>query len=128
MLADLRQTDGAGERRRAARRPAPDRSAPLPKALTVKTVHPVTDQLEPEPLDPGQIVSGTPETSALTLAESDEGAESGLWRCTPGVVTDTEVEESFLVITGRGRIDFEDGTSVELSPGCLLYTSPSPRD
>ena len=83
----------------------------------MKTVHPVTDQLEPEPLDPGQIVSGTPETSALTLAESDEGAESGLWRCTPGVVTDTEVEESFLVITGRGRIDFEDGTSVELSPG-----------
>lgn len=83
----------------------------------MKTVHPVTDQLEPEPLDPQQVLFGNPKTSALTLAESKEGAESGLWRCTPGTVTDTEVEESFLVITGRGSIEFEDGSTVQLEPG-----------
>jgi uncharacterized cupin superfamily protein len=77
----------------------------------------VTDQLEPEPLDPQQVLFGNPATSSLTLAESKDGAESGLWRCTPGVVTDVEVEESFLVITGRGSIEFEDGSTVELYPG-----------
>lgn len=79
--------------------------------------HPVIDQLEPDPLDPDEIVSGNPEVSELTLLESDDGHTSGLWRLTPGVVTDTEVEEAFLVITGRGRIEFEDGSEVELEPG-----------
>ncbi len=84
----------------------------------MKTVHPVTGQLEPDPLDPSQIVSGNPETSDLILAESEDGTEvAGLWRCTPGVSTDTEVEESFLVITGKATIEFEDGSSIEVGPG-----------
>jgi len=83
----------------------------------VKTVHPVTEQLEPEELDPAQVVSGDPRTSELTLAESDDGQVSGLWRCTPGVVTDTEVEESFLVITGRAVLTYEDGREFVLEPG-----------
>lgn len=83
----------------------------------MKTVHPVTDQLEPEELDPAQIVSGTPETSELTLAESGDGQVSGLWRCTPGVVNDTEVEESFLVITGKATLTYEDGRQFTLEPG-----------
>ncbi|HTU16373.1 MAG TPA: cupin domain-containing protein [Solirubrobacterales bacterium] len=83
----------------------------------MKTVHPVTDRLEPEPLDPEQVLFGNPKTSSLTLAEDGDGAESGLWRCTPGVVSDTEVEESFLVITGRGSVEFEDGSTIELRPG-----------
>ena len=83
----------------------------------MKTVHPVTDQLEPEELDPSQILAGDPATSELTLAESEDGQISGLWRCTPGVVTDTEVEESFLVITGRATLTYEDGRTFELKPG-----------
>ncbi len=83
----------------------------------MKATHPVTDELEPEPLDPEQIVSGDPRTSSLTLASAENGAESGLWRCTPGVVTDTEVKESFLVITGRGRVEIEDGDTIHLEPG-----------
>lgn len=79
--------------------------------------HPVIDQLQSDPLDPDGIVSGNPEVSELTLLETDDGHASGLWRLTPGVVTDTEVEESFLVITGRGRITFEDGSEVHLQPG-----------
>ena len=84
----------------------------------METVHPVTDQLEPDPLDPGQIVSGEPETSSLILAESGDGSETcGLWRCTPGTVTDTEVEESFLVITGEARVEFDDGRDLTFRPG-----------
>jgi len=86
----------------------------------MKTVHPVTDTLEPEELDLEQVKFGNPKTSALTLAESKDGAEAGLWRCTPGVVTDTEVHESFLVITGKGTLDFEDGRSIDLEPGVTV--------
>lgn len=84
----------------------------------MNTVHPVTDQLEPVPLDPGQIVSGRPETSDLALAESEDGSEAcGFWRCTPGTVTDTEVEESFLIITGKVRVEFKDGRHLTFGPG-----------
>ena len=79
--------------------------------------HPLLSQLELEELDPEQIVSGTPETTELTLLEAGSGETSGLWQITPGVVTDTEVEESFMVITGKGHITFEDGSQIELEPG-----------
>lgn len=84
----------------------------------MKAVHPVTDQLEPEELDPAQIIRGNPETSSLTLAESEDGREeSGLWRCTPGVVTDVEVEETFLVITGKARIEVAGDGMFTVGPG-----------
>jgi hypothetical protein len=84
----------------------------------MKTVHPVTEQLEPDPLDPEQVVRGNPETSSLTLAESEDGDETcGFWRCTPGTMTDTEVEESFLIITGEARVEFEDGRDLTFGPG-----------
>ncbi|MGA7396757.1 MAG: cupin domain-containing protein [Solirubrobacterales bacterium] len=82
--------------------------------------HPVTDQLEEEPLDLEQIIFGNPRTSALTLVETKEGSESGLWRCTPGTVTDTEVNESFLVLTGKGTLEFEDGRTIDLAPGVTV--------
>lgn len=87
----------------------------------MKTKHPVTDELEPEPLDPEQIVSGEPRTSSLTLASAEDGAESGLWRCTPGVVTDTEVKESFLVIAGKGQVEIEGGETIRLQPGATHH-------
>lgn len=87
----------------------------------MKTVHPVTDQLEPEELDPAQIVSGDPKTFVLVLAESEGGAEeAGLWRCTPGVVTDTEVREESLIMTGKATIEFEDGQMITVGPGDVL--------
>ncbi|MEV2270083.1 cupin domain-containing protein [Nonomuraea africana] len=74
-------------------------------------------QLEPDPLDPSQIVSGTPVTS---VAELDEGR--GIWEITPGVVTDVERDEIFVVLSGRATIEVDDGQRVEVGPGdvCLL--------
>ena len=83
--------------------------------------HPVIEQLEPEAIEAGQIVSGTPESFALTLGETPGTGEScGLWQITPGVVRDTEVQERSLVFAGRGRVDFEDGRTIELAPGVAL--------
>ena len=47
-------------------------------------------------------------------------AEVGLWGMEPGVDQDTEVDEVFVVLTGRGTVEFEDGEVVELAPGVAV--------
>ncbi|MDH6579628.1 cupin domain-containing protein [Kitasatospora sp. MAP5-34] len=75
-------------------------------------------ELEPDPLDPSQIVSGSPEVSGKVLWESADGRQlRGIWQITPGVVTDTEADEMFVVISGRATVEFEDGPTLEVGPG-----------
>ncbi|MDI5973944.1 cupin domain-containing protein [Streptomyces sp. SL13] len=79
--------------------------------------------LTPDPLDPGQIVSGTPEVSSTVLwTAPDGGWEHGVWQITPGIVTDTEADELFTVVSGRATITFQDGRVIEAGPGdaCVL--------
>ena len=47
------------------------------------------------------------------------GAEVGVWECTPGTSTDTEVDEVSVVMSGRARIDFISPAlpSIEIRPG-----------
>ena len=86
----------------------------------MELTHPVTTQLEPEAIEAGQIVSGTPESLALTLGQSPGTGEScGFWKITPGVVRDVEIQEKSLVLAGRGSVEFEDGRTVELGPGVV---------
>jgi uncharacterized cupin superfamily protein len=80
-------------------------------------------ELEPEPLDPGQIVSGTPEVSGKVLWESEDGRQiRGIWQITPGVVTDTEADELFVVVSGRATIAVAGGPTFDVEPGdaCVL--------
>ena len=82
-------------------------------------VHHVVDlDLEPEDLDPAQIVSGDPRVHARVLSTSDDGRiERGVWELTPGVVTDVEVDELFVVVAGRATIEVEDGPTLQVGPG-----------
>ncbi|MFE0422513.1 cupin domain-containing protein [Streptomyces sp. NPDC058953] len=74
--------------------------------------------LEPDPLDPAQIVSGTPEVSGAVLWESPDGRLTrGIWQITPGVVTDVEEDEMFVVVSGRATIEIEDGPTLRVGPG-----------
>ncbi|WP_330179147.1 cupin domain-containing protein [Nocardia sp. NBC_01503] len=80
-------------------------------------------ELTPDPLDPAQIISGTPEVSGLVLWESADGARThGIWQITPGVVTDTEADELFVVLSGRATVAIEGGATLEVGPGdaCVL--------
>ncbi|MFJ4669722.1 cupin domain-containing protein [Kitasatospora purpeofusca] len=79
-------------------------------------LHVPSAELDPDPLDPAQIVSGTPEVSGLVLSESASG-ESGIWQITPGVVTDTEAAEVFVVLSGRATVVVDGGPVLELGPG-----------
>jgi hypothetical protein len=76
--------------------------------------------LEPEDLDPSQIVSGDPRTSGAILSRSDDGRIlRGVWECTPGVVTDVEQDELFVILEGRATVEVEGGSALELRPGVV---------
>ncbi|MFI0262175.1 cupin domain-containing protein [Streptomyces sp. NPDC017056] len=80
-------------------------------------------ELEPEPLDPAQIISGEPVVTGKVLWESPDGKQiRGIWQITPGVVTDTEANELFVVVSGRATIEIENGPALEVGPGdaCVL--------
>lgn len=86
-------------------------------------VHVPDAELVPEPLDPAQIVSGDPVVTGKVLWESEDGKQvRGLWQITPGVVTDTEADELFVVVSGRATVAVEGGATLEIGPGdaCVL--------
>ncbi|MGW1891866.1 cupin domain-containing protein [Streptomyces sp. NPDC002004] len=81
-------------------------------------VHIPDVELEPEPLDPEQIVSGDPVVTGKVLWESADGKQlRGIWQITPGVVTDTEANELFVVVSGRATVEVEGGATIEVGPG-----------
>ncbi|HXH36456.1 MAG TPA: cupin domain-containing protein [Plantibacter sp.] len=72
-----------------------------------------------EPVAPADVVSGAPEAGAQSITELG-GTEIGIWEITPGVVTDTEVEEVFVVLSGTATVEFLDtGAVLALVPGSL---------
>ncbi|MEP9363052.1 cupin domain-containing protein [Nocardioides sp. CN2-186] len=58
-----------------------------------------------------------------TLGET----EVGLWGMEPGTDHDTEVDEVFVVLAGRGTVEFEDGEVVTLAPGVAVRLSAGER-
>ena len=59
----------------------------------------------------------TADLAALTTVGD---AEVGLWGMEPGVDHDTEVDEVFVILAGRGTVEFEDGEVVTLAPGVAV--------
>lgn len=83
-------------------------------------------------LDPATVLSGSPRTFEVEIAAVPlpGGAElaTGVWRCTEGTVTDVEVDETFVVLSGRATIEHA-GTSHEVGPGdvCVLPAGAETR-
>jgi uncharacterized protein len=75
------------------------------------------------PVDPAQVVSGDPRIGSAEVAIVP-GIEVGLWSHTPGVSTDMEADEVFVVLTGRASIEFADGTVLEVGPGDIGILPP----
>ncbi|MFF9275520.1 cupin domain-containing protein [Streptomyces griseosporeus] len=85
-------------------------------------------ELEPEPLDPAQIVSGSPEVSGKVVWESADGRQvRGVWQITPGVVTDTEADELFVVVGGSATIEVEGGPVLRVGPGDMAVLCAGDR-
>ncbi|WP_291050275.1 cupin domain-containing protein [Herbiconiux sp.] len=82
-------------------------------ALTVPLPH--------EALADEQVVSGRPTTAAAELGTVGE-VEFGLWEITPGVSTDVETDEVFVVLSGRATVEYSDGDGAHtlvLEPGTI---------
>ena len=82
-------------------------------------------ELAEEALDPRSVVAGSPRTSAGVIASAKlpggETLEAGVWRCSEGQVTDVEVDEVFVVLSGRATIEHE-GSVHQVGAGdvCVL--------
>jgi uncharacterized cupin superfamily protein len=88
-------------------------------ATAVDLVH------EPVPAD--QSVSGTPRTAAVALDEFG-GMEIGVWEMTPGVMTDEEADEVFVVVAGSGSVEFADGSpTLRLGRGSVVRLKAGTR-
>ncbi len=62
----------------------------------------------------GALASASAELGVLA------GLDIGVWDAGPGEESDVETDEVFLVLSGRGRVTFADGSFVELRPGVLV--------
>ena len=85
-----------------------------------------TAALEHEPLPHEEVVDGCPSTAVLTLG-SVGGAEVGLWEMSEGTARDTEVDEVFVIVSGRGSVLFDDGERIDLAPGVAVRLTAGER-
>ena len=83
-------------------------------------VHAIGLELSHEPVAAAQSVTGDPRTGAGKLTVF-QGVEVGVWEMTPGVATDTEVDEIFVVLSGSATIEFADATgALHVGPGDVV--------
>lgn len=61
-------------------------------------------------------------TTAFAELGTIAGADYGLWEMSAGTMRDVEGDEVFLVISGAGRVEFDEPVlpPVELAPGSLV--------
>jgi uncharacterized cupin superfamily protein len=93
------------------------------KVIGVKpntVVHAATLDLDHEPVPADQSVRGEPTTAATAIDEFG-GLEVGVWEMTPGVMTDVEADEVFVVVSGSATVEFGDGSqSLRIGPGDVV--------
>ena len=82
-----------------------------------------TITLDHEPMPSTQTVRGEPTTAAAAIDEFG-GVEVGVWEMTPGVMSDVETDEVFVVLSGSATVEFADGRpTMHHGPGDLVRLS-----
>jgi|JI7StandDraft_1071085.scaffolds.fasta_scaffold224124_2 uncharacterized cupin superfamily protein len=83
--------------------------------------------LEDDPLDPADVVEGSPTTRWVELWSTPAGSSRGIWEITPGVVTDVEADEMFVVLSGRATIEIVGGATLDVGPGDVVLLEEGAR-
>jgi len=78
------------------------------------------------PLPDDEVVEGSPSAGSVVLDDAGD-IEFGVWEMTPGTATDTEVDEVFIVISGRATVLFEGLPSIEIAPGAVVRLTEGMR-
>ncbi|WP_298226429.1 cupin domain-containing protein [Gryllotalpicola sp.] len=76
-------------------------------------------EIDLEDADASVVIDGSPATGSTALGEV-AGAEVGVWVMTPGSLRDVEAAEVSIVVAGRGSVEFDDGSVLELVPGVVF--------
>jgi uncharacterized cupin superfamily protein len=79
----------------------------------------VSADVAAEPLEPDG-ASVALASASRALVEVGASVEVGLWEAGPGIDTDVEADEVFLVLSGAGTVTFADGSALDLRPGVLV--------
>lgn len=80
-------------------------------------IHAAALALTHEPVPAEQSVAGDPSTAASALTRFGD-LEIGVWEMSVGTMTDVEVDEVFVVLSGAATVEFADGTAaLRLSAG-----------
>jgi uncharacterized cupin superfamily protein len=82
----------------------------------------LTVSLENLPLEPDSVQHGLPRAAIRELT-TFSGASVGVWELTEGTVTDAEVDEIFVVVSGAGQVEWDDGEIAMLAPGVVVRLS-----
>jgi uncharacterized protein len=65
--------------------------------------------LEHESVPAAQSIEGAPTTAAMAVDEF-AGLEVGVWEMTPGMMSDVEADEVFVVLSGCATVEFADAS------------------
>lgn len=92
----------------------------MTELLPNSVVHGTGLELTHERVPAEQVVTGNPRTGTATLTNLF-GVEIGVWEMTPGVATDVEVDEVFVVLSGAATIEFGDAhPTLHVGPGDVV--------
>jgi uncharacterized cupin superfamily protein len=72
-----------------------------------------------DPIEPRLVDGGAPSAGATPLAELG-GVEVGVWEMTTGTARDTEIDEVFVVITGRASVSVAGGPTFDIGAGDIV--------
>lgn len=79
-----------------------------------------------EQLPAEKAVAGSPRAGVVPLP-GVAGLAVGVWEHTAGCSSDVEVDEVFVVLSGRATVEVEGGPALELGPGDLCVLEAGAR-
>jgi len=84
--------------------------------------------LDHVPVDPEQVVAGSPTTGHLVL-DDHGGRTVGVWEMSVGAMRDVEVDEVFVVLVGAATVEFEHphASPIILGPGSVVRLTAGMR-
>lgn len=90
-------------------------------------VHAAAEALEHEPVAAEQSLGGSPHTAVAELGRFGD-RDLGIWEMTPGVMSDVEADEVFVVLSGAATVEFDNGTApLTLGPGDVVRLAEGAR-
>lgn len=90
----------------------------------ITIVNAATAEVPTEPLAADYVVAGHP-ASGVTDLPAPPGLEVGVWVHTVGTSTDVEVDEVFVVISGRATLACDGAPPVTIGPGDVVTLAAS---